>query len=140
MKNTLLTMILVLLGLCSCKKYEEGPALSFRSPETRLCRTWQVTNVVINGSPQTIEGPAVWEFRNNEVCTRTTRDPYTQQDITVNGQWSFNDDETVINITWTLAAPAISLEEDWTILKLKSNELHLRSTLYGSLVEYTLEP
>ena len=35
--------------LLSCK-YEEGPAVSFRSKRDRLCNTWHVTNYETNGT------------------------------------------------------------------------------------------
>ncbi len=136
----MMMIALVLLGLCSCKKYEEGPALSFRSAENRLCRSWKVTAIAINGTPQDNSLPSVWEFHDNNTCSRTTRDAYSQEDLTIPGTWAFGDNKTIINITWTLTYPAISLDESWTILGLRSDEVHLRASLYGNLTEYTLEP
>lgn len=50
--------IIIIIGLSailfnSCKKYEDGPLISFRSPTNRLLGKWEVESVSINGVDNT---------------------------------------------------------------------------------------
>ncbi len=88
-------IISVLLGamtiasIQSCKKYPEGPGLSFHSKTERVSNTWKVDNYKVNGSDYTslvvgyvetfskdgnysfsfgsIAGTGKWEFQNNDM-------------------------------------------------------------------------
>jgi len=53
MKKSILLYLLVLFTITGCKKYPDGPLISFRSPLTRLSGKWEVTNVTINGNDAT---------------------------------------------------------------------------------------
>lgn len=58
MKTTKYLTILGLIGLItlnSCKKYEEGPRLSFRSKKERVSNTWKVDKYFENGVDETAE-------------------------------------------------------------------------------------
>ena len=44
-----LTLILTLF-FTGCKKYEEGPLISFRSAETRIHGKWEIKEFTINGA------------------------------------------------------------------------------------------
>lgn len=45
--------ILFLLPFSGCKKYEEGPLLSFRSPENRIEGRWDIDKLLINEADST---------------------------------------------------------------------------------------
>ncbi len=49
MKKTLLLCLLLAAVVCGCKKYEEGPLISFRSAQTRLWGVWEVTEYTSDG-------------------------------------------------------------------------------------------
>lgn len=98
--KTRTTIISILLGIItltsiqSCKKYPEGPGISFRSKTERVSNTWKVDNYKINGSDYTslvvgyietfskdgnysfsfgsIVGTGKWEFQNKEMEIRIT--------------------------------------------------------------------
>lgn len=55
MKTPLLFIltILFLLPFSGCKKYEEGPLLSFRSPENRIEGRWDIDKLLINEADST---------------------------------------------------------------------------------------
>ncbi len=42
-------LVLLLLVTSACKKYEEGPFLSLRSKEKRLCQKWELKNASFSG-------------------------------------------------------------------------------------------
>ncbi len=50
MINKILLFAAVVLLFTSCR-YEEGPGISFRSPETRIVSVWNLQNVELNGMP-----------------------------------------------------------------------------------------
>ncbi len=64
-----------LLLLSGCKKYPEGPLISFRSKTERVSNTWKFSNCKINGVDATSDytgteldliknGTADWKFGN----------------------------------------------------------------------------
>lgn len=44
---------LVITGIQSCKKYPEGPVISFHSRAERVANTWKVDNYKLNGTDYT---------------------------------------------------------------------------------------
>ncbi len=41
--------VIVIAALANSCRYKEGPAISFRSPRSRLIGDWQVTDFVVDG-------------------------------------------------------------------------------------------
>lgn len=91
-KNNVSKFIALVSGLMiitniGCKKYEDGPMLSFRSRTERVANTWKVDNYKLNGTDFTslvagytetfntdgnysyswgiLSGTGKWEFQNN---------------------------------------------------------------------------
>lgn len=50
MKNLIKSFVLLLsvIALASCSKYEEGPLISFKSAEKRLLGLWEITEMKVN--------------------------------------------------------------------------------------------
>ncbi len=93
-RNTIILLAAVaVLPFVSCKKYEEGPALSLRSKAARVANTWKIESYTVNGTDQTANiqallpnytetydkdgnysfaytgnsGSGRWEFQNNDL-------------------------------------------------------------------------
>ncbi len=49
MKNAIFIFLIFIIVLSGCRKYKEGPLISFRSPEKRISGTWQITEFTGNG-------------------------------------------------------------------------------------------
>ena len=49
MKKPILFLGILIILMYSCKKYEDGPLISLRSPLSRLLGKWEVESVSING-------------------------------------------------------------------------------------------
>lgn len=49
MKKLCIYLVLSLILLGACKKYEEGPGISLRSKEKRLCQEWDMNKWIYNG-------------------------------------------------------------------------------------------
>ncbi len=46
----ILSGIIAVIILSSCRKYEEGPLISFRSSARRIVGTWKITHYYVNGT------------------------------------------------------------------------------------------
>jgi len=113
----LLTVTVVLLSVApSCKKYEEGPAFSLRSKQTRVVGEWLQTNEV-EGDTSTI---SLYLF--NTI--------YIQDDGGFSGDgntgsWSFNHDKTELIVTLDNSIYPSSSVFKYDISKLSNKELYL---------------
>lgn len=76
----LITLIIILMsGISSCKKYEEGPFISFRTVMNRITGEWTVKEVVKNGEKQSISIYTLHEIEFNEDGTGIYRIIVTSQ-------------------------------------------------------------
>lgn len=122
----ILVALMVAMVLPSCKKYEEGPTLSFRSKTSRLVNEWKIEKYSVAAIDVTSQfqrentdyvmnikedGTIVYSYTNN------TGDP-----ITFSATWEFNSDKTGVVIT--IGTVSVTNE----ILKLKKDELWLKYT------------
>jgi hypothetical protein len=123
----LLIALVIAIVLPSCKKYEEGPAVSLRSKKARLVYTWQVVQVLKDGvdittSYQTNRPNLVVEFKENGDLTQTYTNP-NDSTVVATSKWEFNKGKSGVNIT------AYGVTVLATILKLKNDELWTKTSL-----------
>jgi len=118
----LFAAIIVALTFTACKKYPDGPMLSFRSKTDRLCNTWQVQSATYNGADSTTLYTSLnytIQFnKDNSVVESVLGSSYS------GGTWAF--DSKKDNILWTDGTVS-SLE----ILKLEKSALWLQETDNG---------
>lgn len=139
-----LLILLCLSVFHSCKKYEEGPAFSFRSKKARLENKWKYGKILLNHKEKPIdadeqkfrlmfdkEGLAVKEVANNSGPASFV------------GQWEFVEQKeklkTTFDYTW-FGNPVHEVTE-YQILKLKNKELWLEEMkASGDTCEYHFVP
>jgi hypothetical protein len=104
-----------------CKKYEEGPGLSFRSREERVANTWEVEKVLEGGvEVANPDGTVTFDKDGGFSATYTS----FGVSITLNGTWQLvNDDE---DIEVKVTSNGISSTTTAKILKLKEKELWVK--------------
>ena len=129
MKTTVKTTIAILIGLplffSSCKKYEEGPALSLRSKKERVANTWEIEKAYDDGEDVTdnYDQFELQMLNNNEATLVAI---YTYGDFTfeyvTNGYWSFDNNKEDL----VLDFEDDNADERYQILRLKEDELWLR--------------
>lgn len=122
MKKTIIYFSLGLFFLASCGKYEEGPSLSLRAKKARLVGEWSIDAVTEDGVDITA---AVVTALGSDAKLHIEKDEtYHVHGLAEDeGTWKFGDKkETVIFQSNVAGAEA----EDYTILKLKNNELWLK--------------
>ena len=99
MKNAVIYLLLALFAISGCKKYDEGPAISLRSKEVRLCQEWNEEQNLINGEDNTYYDDQYWNFNKDGTLVITTvyNNPVTELDWNYNWRWT--DDKESIEIS-----------------------------------------
>lgn len=120
-------IFLLIAPLEGCKKYPNGPYLSFRSKTERVAGLWHFASVKVNGTEQNLT-----QLVNSLPPYENQSFEYTKGGLVVwswdaysffpagssNGEWKFNSDKSKILVK-------MEGETEWkekTILKLKNNE------------------
>jgi hypothetical protein len=49
LKIKFIYIYLIFVFLFSCKKYEDGPLVSFRTKKTRITGVWKLDKIIVNG-------------------------------------------------------------------------------------------
>ncbi len=114
MKKTIFIALLAItaISLDSCKKYPDGPSISFRSRAERVANTWKVESCTRNGSDVTSS------FNNINYTETYTKDGNYSYNTSVgggSGKWAFENSDKQIKRNGVSGQSS----EDLTILKLK---------------------
>jgi hypothetical protein len=148
-------LFFLLLSLASCdKRYEDGPCISFISPENRIAGRWKVASLLINGVDQTA-------VSNNDSLAKCSISFFRDLDNAMfvslidssNLVWAeslVRTDDRMIYLTFGLATiegyeiaiepifhilPALATEKTWKILKLKRTEMWIETEYEGATHE-----
>ena len=143
------TLLLLIVFLTSCKKYDEGPWISLNSKEKRLVGTWEVEKFTVNGYDSThyfrkYDSPkfAIVESGLFILLEDILTAPINPRK-SLSGYWNFEDkkrelkwifnnqdsqDETGIDI----GPLSIDRTSFWEIKRLKMNELFIETNYDGS--------
>ena len=100
MKKTVLFILVAFVGMAACKKYEENPFISFRSPEKRLCKKWylkELTNQ--NDSAYTVDKNTTITFDKSGVAYFHYYFEPMEKYLTDTNQWRFIDNKKSIEVT-----------------------------------------
>ena len=146
MKKTILYLIVIAAIASSCKKYEEGPCISLKSPEKRLYGAYSISSYSINGEESlSLFKDSLATFANftkysdnSEITFSVFGDRKDGKRSTLNCGCNFSDKYSNLNFT---ACDGISIgtgpfsigirDISYEILKLTSNEVKLK-TLYNN--------
>jgi len=132
-KLFLLAVIFSTAILPACKKYEEGPMISFRTKKGRLENTWKVEKWMLNGVEQNIapySGQTIQFTKEGNVT-------FAVGAFALTGTWKFINDKEDVEITFTgSTAPDDTIH----IIKLKNKELWERETSGGITEEFHYIP
>lgn len=133
MKRLSVLIVLSLIIISGCKKYEEGPLISLRSKKERLANTWILDKATLNGVEVSLIRRGFWAEKNPVIftkgneCTLIFQTYDTGYDII--GTWAWCDSkQSIITTTPIFVVDDIeypSYSDTLTILKLKEDELWL---------------
>lgn len=125
MKKVFGHIIIFLLLLTSCKKYDDGPNFSLRTPEKRLCRKWKLSETTQRGETVTFSLNPKYdvEYQKNGTIILRLVSPgnvwTTPPPDYAEGNWKFFDDKKKIYSTIFMGNDTLN------VLRLTSKELWL---------------
>ncbi|MBI2967057.1 MAG: hypothetical protein HYY40_04500 [Bacteroidetes bacterium] len=136
MKKSLLNLIPLFIavaflapGFNGCKKYEEGPSLTFKSAKSRLANVWKVEKSFLNGVEETCDADCQTERNNTSIefkkdGTFILVSYFGGASLTYTGTWTLSSDKNVITTTvsYTLLGQTYTDTDVYTILRLTSKE------------------
>lgn len=127
-----LFLIVATLGLASCSKYENG-GMSLKTKKERVTNKWKLKSAWING----------YEALNHVAddiyeITKEGNVTMIQFDQTVlHGSWEFTEEkENILIRAFEGQTSSVWYTQEWEILRLKKDELWIRTLFEGDEYEY----
>ena len=119
--SLLLTVIVaVTLMFSNCGKYEEGPAISFRTKTARVANDWVIEKYIVDGEEQDIS----WFSGYVLTLEKDGTGRYTFKGSSEEIKWEFDSSKEKLGIT---DADKSFEDDDYeTILKLKNDEMWIK--------------
>lgn len=118
----------------SCKKYENGPAVTFRSPSTRIERKWNLDKLLKGGEEVTLtaqQKEEEWTFQKDQTFLYQAS---INSSLVTKGSWSFTDDKNSVILT----PDGGPVSTKWDIIKLTTGEFWFNVTINNEPCEYHL--
>lgn len=135
MKKYILLAFLLPVFFTGCKKYVEGPALSFKSKLERVSNHWKLSQLIVNGKDETAN---FTEFEALFLDSGTF-ELYLGALKIQEGSWEFSaKKESIIMSGKDILNQPFSYE--WEIIRLKEKELWTKEDEGGNVKEYFLVP
>ncbi len=132
-KNILFGIIVIASSLTSCKKYPDGPSISFRSRIERVANTWKMEQVMLNGSDVT---STFTNINYTETYDKSENYSYSSTVGSGSGKWSFENNDMQIKRQGVSGQSTLDL----TILRLKENSFWYKYTDGNDSYEFHLVP
>jgi hypothetical protein len=140
MKKTTITIIgiIAMLIFTECKKYQEGPLISFRSKKSRIEGKWKFDKVLSNGVDKTVDFVnAEIEFATDGSYSNTRLVPGNATPLESKGTWVLANNDLSVDLTYSGVFGGTTVQR-WNILKLKKGDLWLEYIGYDSKIEWQL--
>jgi hypothetical protein len=127
-----LSLLLFIVALfTTCRKYEEGPNVSFRKKEARVTNNWRVESAVVNGVEESQE--PFWTkqkhymYRDGKYIV-TIIDPVTLEAENYQGTWELYDEGRKLSLMTKNPVTLLETRNEYNILKLFEKSLWIRKT------------
>lgn len=126
--NKILTLAFIFtLILSSCKKYDDGPSLSFRSKKERLANTWVFESVVNSAGEVETADYALWELTLDKKGDALITYRFSTITNTEDATWSFESSKTRLKIDYSTSLITSLFPKEYIIKKLKEKDMVLES-------------
>ena len=150
MNKQILCVALVAMLFASCKKYPDGPWVSFRSRKARLEGKRKIEQYLVNGIDSTNHLPTDYELSltggGSSAMLSYYVDIFGPVNEMYNGTYSLINHDTELSIHYTLTSESqyqvaiyiadVDITDTYKILKLESNSLWLQKTVNNKVYEY----
>ena len=131
MKKIVCLLILASM-IAGCKKYEDGPSISFASKKSRIEGKWEIEKVFINGTEDTshLNSKPEIKFTKDGSFTYSSVNPYTSAVNVYDGNWEFKDQKKQLLLSLNNGYNGETTYQLWTITLLKKDKIHLEMIDY----------
>lgn len=126
-------VLTVLFAVTSCKKYPNGPSISFETRKARVANTWKMEAVTVNGADIT---SAYTNISYTETYTKTGDYSYGSNLGSGSGKWAFENKDTQIKRNGVSGQSSVDL----TILRLKEKSFWYKFVDGKDTYEFHLIP
>lgn len=138
--DLIILIFCLIICVSGCRKYEEGPDISFRSKKNRLFGYWTLEKSILNGVEQTGEYQfnKKFGFAKDGTYYYSFFDPPSGYTINFTGTWEFRlqKEQMVLG----LDDPINGMEyQVWDIIRLTSKELWLEMVSPEAYVQWQLK-
>lgn len=132
-------LVMVAFVAVSCGKYEDGPKISLLPKSARLINTWKIDESFKDGVSQTVtadEKASCYDIKKDGELSYTFVTGSLSS--TYSGTWELSDDKESLKLSYTVVIFGLSTTytTDYTILRLKSDELWLEKVSGNNTFEY----
>lgn len=140
-KNVLLPLIIILSVFSSCSGYEDGPGFSLIPRKVRLVNKWKIEKKFKNDQEQTLsedEKKGYWNLKNDNSAEVVAYSG--NMTFTFTGTWEEIDNysKVRIKVSGTIMGVPLTFDDEYTILRLKNNELWVKQVENNDTYEYHL--
>ncbi len=124
-----IVIFIISLAVTSCRKYEDGPNISFRTKKARVTNNWKVESVLLNGND--VSSDPLWTkqkhylYRDGKYII-TIINPVSLEARNLQGNWKLYDEDRKIEMTTKNYAGNIDSTNYYDILKLRNDEFWIR--------------
>lgn len=138
----LILLSAVLFSLCSCNKYDEGPAFSLRTKTFRATDNWKVAHAEKNGNDVTTSIRMSVNLKDDgSMIYKDTIATSSGDSISLrSGVWEFDHDAENLLLVFTDPGGGNVSARIWYILRLTVGELWVTEQVGEDLYRYELEP
>jgi hypothetical protein len=135
-KQLLFLLVLISSFFNSCKKYDDGPFLTFRTADSRIVGTWDVEYIYVDNVDSTsfLKHDPCWSPINFLSKQETGTNLLTTGPCFLTGIWSFSDNKNILALSFDIKGwktigsfGYIYHNVDWTINKLTNSELWIET-------------
>lgn len=121
-------VLMLLLLVAACGKYEEGPGFSLRSKKARVSNIWGVQSILINGADSSA---AYSDYQIVFTKTGGFNVSVNDNEVAI-GSWDFANNNESLSIS---AAGIMVLDSMNTIVRLKNGDMKVVGTSSGNEIE-----
>jgi hypothetical protein len=99
MKKLTIYLVLLLMVAGGCKKYDEGPLISLRSKEARLCREWKLDKALMNDEDiGGTEDAGIIEYKKDG-SVKITFNNTELGELIYTSEWRFAEDKKYLEVS-----------------------------------------
>jgi hypothetical protein len=131
-RNILLFLIIIFI-ITGCKKYDDGPTISFRSKKARVVGKWVTEKWIVDKYELTyiLDYDRTAEFTKDGIYRFHESDPLTLEETNLEGTWDFRSEKEQLILGLPTGRDNSMNYVLWDIIRLKNKELWLEMVDYS---------